>query len=207
MRQIAADLGILLRMLRGQPRTGTHAQRLEAFYRPQAARYDVFRERLLQGRNELLSILTPAAGSRIVELGAGTGRNLEFFGERIQQFARVEIVDICPALLEQARSRCRDWPNVRVIAGDAVNWTPDAPVDCVYFSYALTMIPDWRAAIDNALAMLKPGGTLAVVDFHVLGTGQRDERTSHGAFTRWFWPRWFRHDGVYLGPERFKLRA
>jgi hypothetical protein len=37
----------------------------------------------------------------------------------------------------------------------------------VYFSYALTMIADWRRALDNALAMLAPGGTLGVVDFHL----------------------------------------
>ncbi len=71
-----------------------------------------------------------------------------------------------------------------------------------HFSYALTMMPEWRTAIDNALAMLKLGGTLAIVDFHVLGAAQKHEKISHNAFTRWFWPHWFRHDGVYLGPER-----
>jgi S-adenosylmethionine-diacylgycerolhomoserine-N-methlytransferase len=28
------------------------------------------------------------------------------------------------------------------------------------------MIPDWRAAVDNALTMLRPNGVLGVVDFH-----------------------------------------
>ena len=27
------------------------------------------------------------------------------------------------------------------------------------------MVPDWRPAVDHALALLRPGGTLAVVDF------------------------------------------
>ena len=35
-------------------------------------------------------------------------------------------------------------------------------VDVVTFSYALTMIPDWRAAIRNAFRMLKPGGRIGV---------------------------------------------
>ena len=40
---------------------------------------------------------------RLVELGAGTGRNLLFFGPRIGEFAQVDLVDLCPALLDQAR--------------------------------------------------------------------------------------------------------
>ena len=28
----------------------------------------------------------------------------------------------------------------------------------------------------------------------------RSDRERHGAFTRLFWPRWFRHDGVHLNP-------
>src|ERR1700741_3215102 len=75
---------------------------------------------------------------------------------------------------------------------------PDEPVDCVYFSYALTMIPDWRAAIANALSMLKPGGTLGVVDFHVSASRPQSGCVRHGAITRRFWPAWFRHDGVRI---------
>ncbi|HRI60570.1 MAG TPA: class I SAM-dependent methyltransferase, partial [Saprospiraceae bacterium] len=39
--------------------------------------------------------------------------------------------------------------------------------DFVLFSYALTMFnPGWEAAIEQAGADLKPGGRIAVVDFH-----------------------------------------
>jgi S-adenosylmethionine-diacylgycerolhomoserine-N-methlytransferase len=193
-----ADLGVVWRMLRGQPRAGTLEQRLETFYLPQAQDYDRFRERLLQGRQEMMSRLLPPAGGRIVELGAGTGRNLEFFGARISEFASVQLVDLCTPLLERARQRCRAWPNVEIIHADATNWRPHAQVDCVYMSYALTMIPDWRSALDNALAMLKPGGTLGVVDFYVASGDPSPGLARHAAITRWLCPRWFAHDGVYL---------
>ena len=196
-----ADLGIVWRMLRGQPRAGSPAQRLEAFYRPQAHGYDRFRERLLHGRREMIALLAPPPGSRIVELGAGTGRNLEFFGVRLGDFASVQLVDLCPALLEQARQRCRMWSNVEVIHADATSWRPRVPVDCVYLSYALTMIPDWQAAIGNAIAMLKPGGTLGVVDFYVAARDPPPGFARHGAIARWLWPRWFAHDGVHLDAE------
>lgn len=194
------DAQVLLRLLRGQPRRGTLAERLQAFYAPQAAHYDAFRERLLHGRAELMERLAPPPGALVVELGAGTGRNLDFLGERLPALARVDLVDLCPALLEQAYQRTRGLPNVRVIEGDAVHYRPQEPVDCVYFSYALTMIPDWEGALHNALAMLRPGGSLGVVDFYVSEPAPAPGLCRHGPLTRWFWPRWFGHDGVHPNP-------
>jgi S-adenosylmethionine-diacylgycerolhomoserine-N-methlytransferase len=215
----ASDALILLRLLHGQPREGTHAQRLEAFYAPQAAAYDSFRERLLHGRRELIEMLSPSAGERIIELGAGTGRNLLFLGEQLARLEQATLVDLCPALLEQARQRTATMPNVQVIEADVTHWQPQQPADCVYLSYALTMIPDWRATLRNAIAMLRPGGRLGVVDFYVSAAhvpadadadanadSDSDARlVQHGALTRWFWPRWFAHDGVHLNAEHLTL--
>jgi S-adenosylmethionine-diacylgycerolhomoserine-N-methlytransferase len=62
----------------------------------------------------------------------------------------------------QKRVNSHGWDDlVKVIQGDACD--PDCQglpmsgtADLVTFSYALTMIPDWRAAIRNAYRMLKP---------------------------------------------------
>ncbi|MCU0836469.1 MAG: methyltransferase domain-containing protein [Chromatiaceae bacterium] len=194
------DALVLLRLLRGQPRRGSLAERLQAFYGPQAAYYDAFRERLLRGRAELMERLAPQPGEWVVELGAGTGRNLDFLGERLATLGGVELVDLCPALLEQARLRTRELANVRVIEGDAVTYRPERPIDCVYCSYSLTMIPDWAGALANALAMLKPGGRLGVVDFYVSEQAPPSGLARHGRLARWFWPRWFGHDGVHPNP-------
>ncbi len=196
-----AEARVLLQLLRGQSRQGSHADRLQHFYAPQAALYDRFRERLLHGRRELIERLDPQAGARVVELGGGTGRNLLFFGERLAGFGQVTLVDLCPALLAQAEKRCRDWPNVDVVEADATTWQPRQAVDCVYFSYSLTMMPDWQAAIDNALAMLKPDGVMGVVDFYISQRSADAGLVQHNATTRWFWPRWFGHDGVRLNPQ------
>ncbi len=187
------DARILLQLARGRPSRGSHAERLQSFYAPQARDYDAFRERLLHGREDLVRRLAVPDGGTVVELGGGTGRNLEYFGARLRSFAHVEVVDLCPALLEQARKRCAGWSGVAMaVEADATSYRPAQPVDCVYFSYSLTMIPDWRAAVDNALAMLRPGGLLGVVDFY----------TAPGfSVGGSFWLRWFRHDGVHLDPR------
>lgn len=197
----AVDLRILWSLVRGLPRHGSQADRLQAFYGPQADRYDAFRDRLLAGRRELVGMMVLPDGARVVELGGGTGQNLDFFGERIERMAGVEIVDLCPALLERARRRTAAMPNVRVVEADATTYRPAEPADCVYLSYALTMMPDWRAVIRNAMRMLKPGGILGVVDFYVSAAAPAPGGVRHGPFTRHFWPRWFAHDGVYLNPE------
>ncbi len=204
---LRGDFAVLRQMLRGIPRDGTHAQNLQGFYAAQAPDYDRFRERLLHGRAELVARLVEdlPAHARVVELGGGTGRNLEFFGAKLADVGAFDLVDLCPALLARARERLAGHANVRVVEADATNFQPAAPVDCVYFSYALTMIPDWRAAIANAFAMLKQGGLLGVVDFYHSSAQREPGRRHHGAFTRHFWRRWFAHDGVRLDPAHLAM--
>lgn len=194
----AADAGILLRMVRGLPRTGSHAERLEGFYAPQAERYDAFRSRLLHGRDGLIEALEIPAAARVVELGCGTGCNLAAI-EKVRPVAtltRIQLVDLCPALLAVARQRVLGMTNVEIIEADATLWQPEASVDRVYLSYALTMMPDWRAVLTNAYAMLAPGGRLGLVDFHLPETGSR--------LGNRFWRTWFAHDGVVLSTEHLR---
>lgn len=56
----------------------------------------------------------------------------------------------------------KGWDSiVSVVLGDACDFDcaglpPSGTVDVVTFSYALTMIPDWKKALENAFRMLKP---------------------------------------------------
>ena len=189
---LAADARILWRLLRGQPLAGSHAERLEGFYAPQAGRYDAFRARLLHGRADLIEALEIPAGARVVELGCGTGSNLELLDQArpLGTLACVQLVDLCPPLLALTRQRANGLGNVEVIEADATGWQPIQAVDRVFLSYALTMMPDWRSVLVNAYAMLAPGGRLGVVDFHLPARGSR--------LGNRFWQRWFAHDGVHL---------
>ena len=114
-------------------------------------------------------------------------------------------MDLCPSLLEVARERKaeRGWTNVEVIEADVTQFLPpEGAADIVTFSYSLTMIPDWFAAIEQASKILKPGGIIGVVDFYVSRKHPPDGWQKHSFFDRTFWPIWFASDNVFLSPDR-----
>ncbi len=185
-------------------RGATHEERLESFYRGQAGGYDAFRRRLLHGRRELIDAMPIPQGGVWCDMGAGTGENVEYAEHRLSELNRVCLVDLCPALLQRARERvaAKQWTNVEVVQADAETFQPsDAEVDAVTFSYSLSMIPDWIAALENAWQMLRPGGCLGVVDFYVSRKFPPAQHVQHGWATRTFWPTWFALDNVYLRPD------
>lgn len=201
---VIADLKIMYSLLLKPTGGHSHAERLEGFYAGQAEDYDAFRERLLPGRRELWTNLHPPADAVWVDLGGGTASNLELLGDRIHQLKKVYVVDLCPSLLAIARRRIarHGWQNVEAVEADATLFQPPAgAADVVTFSYSLTMIPDWFAVVENAAAMLKPGGMIGVVDFYVSRKYPAEGATRHSWTTRTFWPAWFGVDNVFPSPD------
>ncbi|MET9427988.1 class I SAM-dependent methyltransferase [Streptomyces sp. NPDC003036] len=184
----------------------TPADRMESFYGPTAHLYDAFREnRLLHGRRDLMEMLPLEPGSRLVDLGGGTGNNLEYLAaDRRERCARITVVDVSASMLEVARERIHRnrWRNVEAVHANATDYRPsDGPVDVVVFSYALTMMPDWFAAVDHARSLLRPGGTIAVCDFYVSRKHPADGAVRHAAWRRHVWPAWFSHNNVFLSAD------
>jgi S-adenosylmethionine-diacylgycerolhomoserine-N-methlytransferase len=197
---LASDLRILRRLALSPIRGETHSERLESFYAAQASGYDDFRARLLAGRQELIAALPTPSGGRWIDMGGGTGSNVEYLADRLPQLADLFLVDLSDSLLNVARARVaeRQWSNVRVCKADATTFEPPGgQVDVVTFSYSLTMIPDWFAALENAWRLLRPGGTIGVVDFYVARKHAGPALRRHDWFTRTFWPTWFAADNVF----------
>ncbi|HET9425548.1 MAG TPA: class I SAM-dependent methyltransferase [Gemmatimonadaceae bacterium] len=195
------DLPVLWRLLRGKPTRQSAADALDAFYGPQAHAYDRFRERLLSGRRELMHALPLTSGSRVLDLGGGTGGHWSYVENQIDRLARLDIVDLCEPLLAVARRRFANRPHVHVQLADAERFTSPERFDVVLFSYSLSMMSRWRDALSVARGHLAPGGTLAIIDFHTLPATPPDGAVALSGWDRAFWPRWFRHDGVYLDAE------
>jgi S-adenosylmethionine-diacylgycerolhomoserine-N-methlytransferase len=154
------------------------ADRMDRMYRWTRHVYDATRRYYLLGRDRMLRRLADdlpdAAGTTpaVLEVGCGTARNLRRLAD-MAPAARLYGLDASDEMLDTAR-RSLDrggLPNVTLGQGLAEEVDPPAmlgtsgPFDAVFFSYVLSMIPTWEAAVEAALNQVRPGGTLAVVDF------------------------------------------
>ena len=201
---IWSDLKVLYHLNLKSIRGDTHAERLECFYSSQADIYDNYRDKLLPGRQELWRRLGVPEGGTWIDMGGGTASNLEFFGERIRQLEKVYVVDLCPSLLEVARRRVErfQWNNVELIEKDALLCElPESAADVVTFSYSLTMIPDWYAALERAHRLLRPAGRVGVVDFYCSRKHPPEGMARHSWLTRTFWPCLLSRDNVTLSGD------
>jgi len=148
------------------------ADAMDRMYRWQRAIYDVTRRPYLLGRDCLVAELAPPAGGAVLEIGCGTGRNL-VVAARAWPRARFFGYDVSAVMLDQARAsvaRAGLGERIALGRGDATAFDPHAAFgvakfDRIYFSYVLSMIPEWRAALEDAAALLQPGCALSVVDF------------------------------------------
>ncbi|MGL6196057.1 MAG: class I SAM-dependent methyltransferase [Thermoguttaceae bacterium] len=212
---IWSDLKIIYHMAI-RPVQGTdHAERMDNFYSGQASDYDSFRRRLLLGREELWQNMLEIAASKPntdqsedhlvwLDMGGGTGANLDFFGDHINKLKKIYVVDLAGSLLKVADKRieANGWSHVSTAEADATTFVPpEGKVDFVTFSYSLTMIPDWFAAIDHAYDLLKPGGKIGVVDFYVSRKHPAENHVKHSWMKRSFWPVWFATDNVFPSPD------
>jgi S-adenosylmethionine-diacylgycerolhomoserine-N-methlytransferase len=153
---------------------GSDAQRvlMDGVYRYQRHVYDLSRRNYLLGRDRLLAELDPPPGGSVLELGCGTGRNLVALARR-HPGIRLYGIDISTEMLRTARrtvARYGVYDRVRLAEADAVSIEPGAlfgieRFDRVFFSYTLSMIPDWRGALAKGASLLTPGGKLQFVDF------------------------------------------
>eukprot|EP00887_Chlorella_sp_A99_P007332 scaffold2.g7332.t1 len=212
LQKMKADLLVLKTIwLKRLKDTDDHKERLEGFYGPQAHAYDSFRSKFLWGRRPMLA----ACAARLegledmvwVDLGGGTGENVGMMADYIDlsKFKHIYVVDLCGPLCEQARKKAaeRGWRNVTVVEDDATQFVPpEGAATLVTFSYSLSMIPPFHAAVDRAVSYLdRSDGLLGVADFYASSRYDLPLRQQPWA-RRFFWRAVFDTDNIDVGPER-----
>jgi len=141
-------------------------------YRHQRHVYDFTRKYYLLGRDRMIAALDARDGTRVLEIGCGTGRNL-IAAARVYPGARLFGVDVSTEMLTSAIgaiSRAGLAARISVAHADATLLDPGplfgtAKFDRIFISYSLSMIPEWHRVLDVAIALLGPDGELRIVDF------------------------------------------
>jgi trans-aconitate methyltransferase len=103
---------------------------------------------------DVVELLEPREGERILDLGCGTGR---LTAEIAATGARVVGLDAAPGMIEKARA---EYPGLEFVLADAVTFAFDAPFDAVFSNAALHWIEaaSQGAVVTKITAALKPGG-------------------------------------------------
>ena len=131
-------------------------------------------------RRRAVDALRLDAGDTVVEMGCGTGANLDYLRERVGPDGTVIGIDLTPGMLSRAHRRVerRGWRNVHLVRGDAAG-PPLARANAVLATFVVGMLDDPAAAVDRWCALVSDG-RMALVDAgrspHLPG------RTLNGAF-------------------------
>jgi ubiquinone/menaquinone biosynthesis C-methylase UbiE len=113
---------------------------------------------------KLRSQVVPRATGTVLEVGMGSGINLQFYDK-----ARVNLV----YGLEPSEGMRRKAQSNLVASPVSVTWLDlpgekvplaDNSVDTVLLTFTLCTIPDWDAALQQMKRVLKPGGELLFVE-------------------------------------------
>lgn len=151
---------------------GGHAGQMDMVYRYQRHIYDLTRKYYLLGRDRMIRGLDAREGMRVLELGCGTGRNLVLAARRWPG-AHFCGLDISAEMLRTAADsvgKAGLSERIALLAGDATDFADagmfgEQRFDRIFMSYTLSMIPQWEMALEEAIDVLAPGGSIHIVDF------------------------------------------
>ena len=138
-------------------------QRVRAVQDKQAPKHDrqiSFFERVLFGDGR--AWVCSQARGKVLELAAGTNRNLPFYPRGTQ----LTTVELSPQMLAIGRKRALDLGHPADLRlGDVQTLDfPDASFDTVTCTLGFCTIPDTRAAAAEAFRVLRPGGQLLLLE-------------------------------------------
>jgi trans-aconitate 2-methyltransferase len=121
-------------------------------------RYERFAAERAAPFHDLLALVRPVPGGRVVDLGCGAGELTATLHRRLEAADTLGL-DSSPAMLERAAGLAGD--GLRFEPGDIAAFS-EGGWDVVFSNAALHWLPDHAAVLARLVAGLNPGGQLAV---------------------------------------------
>ena len=138
---------------------------------------------------DVIELLSPRPGERILDLGCGTGHLTRKIADA---GAEVVGIDNSAAMIEQAR---KNFPDIRFEVADGTDFHFDEPFDAVFSNAAIHWMRDPAAVARCTYEALKSGGRFAA-EFGGKGNLKATKMALHGAA----------HDAGYAVSEEVAYR-
>jgi len=119
-------------------------------------------------RRQAVRELRVDVGDTVVDLGCGPGGSFSLLSNVVGPDGDVLGVDYSSAMADAAAERADTTSSASVLRGDAAALPVRVDsVDGVFASLALSAMPELEAVLDEIARIVRPGGTLVVVDGQV----------------------------------------
>ena len=126
------------------------------------------------GRERAIAALRLREGSRVLDIGCGTGLNFPLLLAAVGPSGKVVGVDRSSEMLEVARRKTIHLSpgNVVLVEADAEQLDhvavglhgSGAAFDAVLFTYSLSLMSNWEQSWRRAAALVRPGARAGIVD-------------------------------------------
>ena len=115
-----------------------------------------------------MALMSQAPGTRVLEVGVGTGLNLSLY----PRGCHVTGIDFSARMLEHAEERiAREQLDASLFQMDAADLRfPDDSFDVVYAPYVISVVPDPVTVLREMRRVCRPGGRLIILN-HFRSTG------------------------------------
>jgi phosphatidylethanolamine/phosphatidyl-N-methylethanolamine N-methyltransferase len=140
------------------------AEYIERVYNRYSGVYDlVFGKVFQSGREMAPALLNLTPGTKLLEVGVGTGLSLPLLARNIE----ITGIDLSQKMLDQAHKRVRQkgMSHVRLLKMDATNLEfPDNNFDRVLAAYFISTVPNPVKVVEEMKRVCRPGGYLVFLN-------------------------------------------
>ncbi len=142
-----------------------NSQNIQQTYDRFSSLYDlIFKPFLELGRERAVEVLAPSQGSRVLEVGVGTGLSLEFYPPNVEVLG----FDFSHGMLREARQKACETSHCRVdlMQMDAQHLAfADQTFEFIMAAYVLTVVPDPEKAVRELFRVARPGARVVLINY------------------------------------------